>query len=77
MVKIQALCNLIESRKLALNNNYCVISVLWPEGGLFVLFLGENNRDIILIYLQSGSSIDIHVIFFLSCQIVLQCSYPS
>ena len=77
MVKIQALCNLTESRKRALNYNYCVITVLRPDGGPFVLFLGENNRDIILIYLQSASSIDVHVIFFLSCQIVLQCSCPS
>ena len=77
MVKIKALCNLSESRKLALNNNYCFITVLCLEGGPFVLFLGENYTDIILIYLQSASSIDVHVIFLLSRQIVLQCSCPS
>ena len=77
MVKIHALCNLSDSRKLALSNNYFVITVLCLEGGPFALFLGENNTDIIFIYLPSASSIDIYVVFFLSCQIVLQCSYPS
>ena len=77
MVKIQKLCNLSESKNLALKNNYCFITVLCLEGGPFVLFLGETNRDIILIHLQSASSIDVYVIFFLSCQIVLQCSCAS
>lgn len=60
MVKVQALFSLSESRKLALNNNYCVITVLCLQGGPFVLFLGENNRDIILINLQSASSSDVY-----------------
>ena len=77
MVKIHALCNLSDSRKQALSNNYFVITVLCLEGGPFALFLGENYTDIILIYLPSASSIGIYVIFFLSCQIVLQCSCPS
>ena len=39
MVKIHALCNLSDSRKLALNNNYCVTTVLCLEGGpLFCLW---------------------------------------
>ena len=74
MVKIHTLCNLSDSRKLALSNNYCVITVLCLEGGPFVLFLGEINRDIILIYLQSASSIDVYVKFFLVVR--LYCSVP-
>lgn len=75
MVKIQALCNLSESRKLALNNNYCVTTVLCLEGGPFVLFLGENNRDIILIYLASASSIDVYELYFFLV-VRLYCSVP-
>lgn len=75
MVKIHALCNLSDSRKQALSNNYFVITVLCLEGGPFALFLGENYTDIILIYLQSASSIDVYELYFFLV-VRLYCSVP-
>ena len=74
MVKIHALCNLSESRRLALNNNYCVTTVLCLEGRPLFCFW-EKLIETLLSFIYNQLLVLTSMSYFLLV-VRLYCSVP-